>query len=104
MKLITFRQLAPEKGIHYSRDHLRRKCKAGEFPKPIQVSDSRIAWVDSEIDKFIASRLAERDAAEAARGHRAHPRQPAAPRDNADALRRAAAGPALAAAPLEGDA
>lgn len=62
MKLITFDQLGPLKGIRYSRDHLRRKCKAGEFPKPVQVSDSRIAWVDQEIDEFIAERLAERDA------------------------------------------
>ena len=34
-KLIDFKSLGPTKGINYSRDHLRRKWKSGEFPKPI---------------------------------------------------------------------
>ena len=56
MKLITFDQLAPDKGIPYCRDHLRRKVKAGEFPKPIALSDSRIAWREDEVDDWLASR------------------------------------------------
>jgi predicted DNA-binding transcriptional regulator AlpA len=61
MKLITFGQLAVEKGINYSRDHLRRKCKAGEFPKPIPISDKRIAWDETEVEAWLAAKARERD-------------------------------------------
>jgi predicted DNA-binding transcriptional regulator AlpA len=56
VRLIDFKSLGPAKGINYSRDHLRRKCKAGEFPKPIALSDHRIAWRESEVDDWLASR------------------------------------------------
>jgi predicted DNA-binding transcriptional regulator AlpA len=61
MRLIPFDRLAPDKGIHYCRDHLRRKCKAGEFPKPISISDKRIAWAEDEIDQWLATKRSERD-------------------------------------------
>jgi len=62
VKLIDFKRLGPTKGISYSRDHLRRKVKAGEFPKPIPVSDRRIAWIETEIDDWLSARIAKRDA------------------------------------------
>jgi hypothetical protein len=40
MKLITFAQLGPEKGIPRCRDHVRRLVK---FPAPIQLSEHKIA-------------------------------------------------------------
>ena len=63
LKLIDFKSLGPAKGINYSRDHLRRKCKAGEFPQPIALSEGRrrIAFIESEIDEWLAARAAERD-------------------------------------------
>jgi len=57
MKLISYARLAPDKGIDYSRDHLRRKCKAGEFPKPIQLSERRIAWDEAEVDAWLADKV-----------------------------------------------
>jgi predicted DNA-binding transcriptional regulator AlpA len=54
MKLIDFKSLGPAKSINYSRDHLRRKCKAGEFPKPILLSGHRIAWIEAEVDEWLA--------------------------------------------------
>jgi prophage regulatory protein len=62
MRLISFEQLKPEKGIGCSRDHLRRKIAAGEFPKPISVSSARIAWIEAEIDSWLAERVAGRAA------------------------------------------
>jgi prophage regulatory protein len=62
VKLIDFKSLGLAKGINYSRDHLRRKCKAGEFPKPVPVSDRRIAWIEAEVDEWLLARAAERDA------------------------------------------
>jgi prophage regulatory protein len=61
-RLIDFKQLRPEKGIPYTRDHLRRKADSGEFPQPIAISPRRIAWVESEVDEWIAAKIAARGA------------------------------------------
>ena len=61
MKVISFDQLGPQKGIRYCRDHLRRKIRAGEFPEPVALSDRRIAWIEAEVDAWLAARAAERD-------------------------------------------
>jgi hypothetical protein len=37
VRLITFAQLGPEKGISHCRDHVRRLVKVGKFPAPIQL-------------------------------------------------------------------
>ena len=64
VRLIDFRSLGAVKGINYSRDHLRRKWKAGEFPKPIPVSDHRIAWIEAEIDEWLANKAQARNRGE----------------------------------------
>jgi predicted DNA-binding transcriptional regulator AlpA len=52
----------------WSRDHLRRKCNAGEYPKPVVLSrdhngkPSRIAWVDDEVEAYKAALVVERNA------------------------------------------
>ena len=73
MRLLTFKELKRLKGIPYCRDHLRRKVKAGEFPKPIQVGPGRIAWIEEEVDAKLAELAAERLSPELrnprARGH-----------------------------------
>jgi prophage regulatory protein len=61
VKLLSFHELRPQKGIRYCRDHLRRKIAAGEFPKPIRVSDNHIAWLEEEIDRYIEQLVAKRD-------------------------------------------
>jgi prophage regulatory protein len=33
----------------------------GEFPKPVPLSDRRVAWLLDEIDAWIEARIAERD-------------------------------------------
>jgi predicted DNA-binding transcriptional regulator AlpA len=45
--------------VDYHPDHIRRLVKAGKFPAPIQLSPSRVAWVESGIEDFCR----ERDAA-----------------------------------------
>ncbi|NRP19897.1 hypothetical protein LPJGGPFB_03155 [Ensifer adhaerens] len=49
------------KGIKFSRTHIYRLIKAGDFPKPIKVGRQRSAWIEVEIEKFIQSRVDERD-------------------------------------------
>ena len=66
MKLITFAELGPKKGIHYCRDHLRRKWNSEEFPRPIPLSNKRIAWNEAEIDAWISAKIHARDEKKAA--------------------------------------
>lgn len=68
MKLLSFKALREEKGIQYSRVHLYRLMNASppQFPKPIHCGGNRVAFLESEIDAWIKSKIAERDAKEAA--------------------------------------
>ena len=59
MKIIPYQQLR-ERGIAFSRVHLRRLIEAGIFPAPIRVSARRIAWLSDEIDAFVERLAAER--------------------------------------------
>ena len=66
MKLLSEEDLY-EKGIRYSRSHRHRLIKAGLFPRPVKrAPGSRNAWVDTEMDDYIARLIAERDAERAA--------------------------------------
>jgi prophage regulatory protein len=38
-----------------------RKMRAGEFPKQIKLSTQSVGWLESEINDWIQSRIAERD-------------------------------------------
>jgi hypothetical protein len=58
MKVLTFDRLSAEKGIPWNRDHLRRKIQNREFPAPIQMSIRRIAWVEQDIDDWLAEKAA----------------------------------------------
>jgi hypothetical protein len=51
--------LLPLKGINYNRNHLRRLWNAGLFPRPIKLSARKLAWRESEIDEWLASRVRE---------------------------------------------
>lgn len=66
MRVIPYNELKPLKGIPYSRDHLRRKCAAHEFPQPIRFSESRIGWLEHELDEWIEQQVAKRDSKDAA--------------------------------------
>jgi prophage regulatory protein len=66
MKLLSYNDLKPQRGIDYTRDHLRAKVKAGEFPAPISLSEGRIAWIEQEIDAWIEQRAALRKTKQAA--------------------------------------
>jgi prophage regulatory protein len=51
----------PDKGVPYSRPHLYRLIKDGKFPRPVHLGPNRIAFVEEEIDAWLAARVAERD-------------------------------------------
>jgi prophage regulatory protein len=60
MKLLDSEGLK-QKGIKYSAAHRWRLIKAGRFPKPVKLGLGRNAWVDEEIDAYIAALVAKRD-------------------------------------------
>jgi prophage regulatory protein len=64
VRAITFSRLGPEKGIPYCRDHLRKKVKDREFPAPIQLGSRRIAWLEDDVDRWLAERPAAGSASE----------------------------------------
>jgi prophage regulatory protein len=52
-----------DRGIKFHRVHIDRLVKAGKFPRPIRVGANRLAWIESEISRWINERIAARDAA-----------------------------------------
>ncbi len=49
-------------GIRFSRQHLHRLIRQGRFPRPVKIGANRNAWLTTEINDWIAARIAERDA------------------------------------------
>jgi len=61
-KLIPYEALVA-KGIAISKLQLWRNERAGKFPKRVSISHKQIAWVEDEIDQFLADRIAARQPA-----------------------------------------
>jgi hypothetical protein len=65
---LSYEDLRARGDAPWSRDHLRRKVKAGEFPPPVVLSrksngrPNRIAWPADEIEARRERLIAERDA------------------------------------------
>lgn len=60
-RFLSYKELKCE-GIPYCREHIWRMEQIGKFPRRVQLSAARIAWLKSEIDAWKAARIAERDA------------------------------------------
>lgn len=58
VQIITRRQL-PEY-VPYSLSHIARLERAGHFPKRVRLGPCRVGWVESEVQDWLAARLAER--------------------------------------------
>jgi prophage regulatory protein len=58
-RALVFNELQSVKGIPYTRQHILRMEKRGEFPQHFELSPKRIAWLESEIDEWIDARVAE---------------------------------------------
>lgn len=46
--------------VPFTIQHIYRLEKAGKFPRRVQVGEHRVAWVLSEIETYIADRMARR--------------------------------------------
>ena len=60
MKVLSYRDLFPKKGVPYSRVHTDRLEAAGKFPKRIYLSENTVVWSEEEIDAWLEARAAER--------------------------------------------
>jgi prophage regulatory protein len=61
-RIFSFAELKPVLGINFSRVHLHRLERAGKFPHRIKVSERRIGWLESELERWRKARTAQRDA------------------------------------------
>lgn len=60
-KYLRFPDLRP-RGIPYCREWINRLIERGEFPSPVAIGANRIAWRESDIERFLASRPLARPA------------------------------------------
>jgi len=59
-RLIPY-EVLKAKGIPYSKPHLWRLERADKFPKRVPIGAGRYAYVEAEVDEWIAARIAARD-------------------------------------------
>lgn len=60
MKLLSKRQV--REMVLYSPQHIARLEAAGQFPKRVRLGQSRVGWVETEVEDWLKQRIAERDA------------------------------------------
>jgi prophage regulatory protein len=58
-RLITKAEL--RRIVPYTPQHILRLEKQGVFPRRVRLGANRVAWLLSEIEEWIAARVAERD-------------------------------------------
>jgi prophage regulatory protein len=63
VRLLSYDELRPQKGIPYSKVHIWRLEREGKFPKRVPFGESRHGWVESEIDDWLLERIASRNEA-----------------------------------------
>ena len=61
VQLLWFHELKTRYGITFSRRYLYTLEKQNKFPQRVPVGERRVAWVESEIDDWLAEKLAARD-------------------------------------------
>ncbi|MDX8494625.1 AlpA family transcriptional regulator [Mesorhizobium sp. VK22B] len=59
--------------VSFSKTHIYRKIAAGTFPRPVPLGPQKVAFLEREIDEWIADRIDARAAGEGTerRRHRA---------------------------------
>jgi prophage regulatory protein len=58
-KLLRFSELR-DRGVLLSRRHVNRLEGEGRFPRRVQISSKRVAWVASEVDAYVAAMIEKR--------------------------------------------
>ena len=53
MKILSAKAVAAKTSL--SIPHIRRATKEGNFPQPVQLSEARMGWLESDVDAWIKS-------------------------------------------------
>lgn len=63
MKLLSYEELRTEKGINRTKQALNNAIAKDKFPKPIKFcgANSKNAWLEEEIDCWLAAKIVERN-------------------------------------------
>ena len=51
MKILSAKAVSEKTSL--SIPHIRRATKEGNFPQPIQLSEARMGWLESDVDTWI---------------------------------------------------
>ncbi|WP_226577315.1 helix-turn-helix transcriptional regulator [Acuticoccus sediminis] len=68
-RLVRMKEVISRTGL--PRRSLYDLISSGRFPRPVKISGRCVAWPMAEVDAWIESRIAERDAAAGGRSGRA---------------------------------
>jgi predicted DNA-binding transcriptional regulator AlpA len=60
MKMIPPDRLGPDKGIGFSNPYRLELEREGRFPKRVKLGERKYAYIEEEIDRFLADRAARR--------------------------------------------
>jgi len=58
-RLLRLPEVCKRTGL--GRSSLYDRMKSGSFPQPVPLTPTARAWIESEVDSWIAARVAERD-------------------------------------------
>jgi prophage regulatory protein len=65
-RFLRFPELRSRKGIPFSRMHVDRLEKRGDFPKRFSLGANTVGWLESEVDAWLAGKVAARAQPQAA--------------------------------------
>ena len=51
MKILSAKAVSAKTSL--SIPHIRRVAKEGNFPQPVQLSQARMGWLESDVDEWI---------------------------------------------------
>jgi predicted DNA-binding transcriptional regulator AlpA len=55
LRLVTFTEFKPRKGIPYTRQYIDRLERDGRFPTRVRTGANSVAWIEDELDLWIRS-------------------------------------------------
>lgn len=58
MRMLSKRQVREK--VLYSPAHIARLEAAGKFPKRVQLGESRVGWLESEVNDWLTERIKKR--------------------------------------------
>jgi prophage regulatory protein len=64
MRILRFAQVKDLTGLKHSA--IYQRMLAGTFPRPVPLGPKARGWIESEVQNWIAERVAERDGGKAA--------------------------------------